>query len=200
MIKDGRQVAPTLDGIRDDHLERYRAALRYASKNGAKSIADVGCGIGYGGFLMAQDPSIYSIRSYEIDAAAFKYSIDHYSHEKIKRVRADISNGVDPADMVVAFEILEHFTAAPEFLRQMSGRAKWLFGSVPNQELIPFDPALHKHHVRHYTPQDIRSEIETNGWVVEGMGCQMGKHKHQAKIISDHCNGRTIIFWARARQ
>ena len=45
MLRDGqRQVAPILDGIRGDHLARYRWAARTLSPR--SRVVDVACGVG----------------------------------------------------------------------------------------------------------------------------------------------------------
>ena len=50
-MHDGeRQVAPSLDGIRKDHVERYKLA---AEIFGGLSVMDVGCGVGYGAKVLA---------------------------------------------------------------------------------------------------------------------------------------------------
>jgi len=43
-----RQVSPTLDGIRKDHLARYK----WAAKRLSGCVYDIGCGIGYGSKIL----------------------------------------------------------------------------------------------------------------------------------------------------
>ena len=51
MEQGERQVAPTLDGFREDHLARYHFA---AQRLAGKKVVDAGCGVGYGSFILAE--------------------------------------------------------------------------------------------------------------------------------------------------
>ena len=46
-----RQAAKRIEGIRRDHLERYRYAMSLAEG----PVLDAACGVGYGAYLLASD-------------------------------------------------------------------------------------------------------------------------------------------------
>ncbi len=189
-----RQSSPTLAGIRDDHMNRYRYAGEFARRALLGTVIDVGCGTGYGSYLMASEFGL-RVYAYEIDPDAIKFGEEHYSHPRVDRLNQDIAEiYVPPVGLITAFEIIEHFDAAPDFLARASKRARFLIGSVPNQSLVAFDAALHPGHVRHYTTDEIRATLEGAGWKVLSLGCQLGKRGLQGEIRFDRTNGRTIIF------
>lgn len=198
MIKNGRQTAPTLDGIRDDHKARYRFAIKKALHRESSSVVDVGTGTGYGAYMMAE--AGLDVTAYEIDAAAIAYGEKHYSHPNLRRVEADIETLIlDQVDLLTMFEIIEHSEQAPAFLERASHAAKMLIGSVPNEEVIPFTESLHRQHVRHYTPDQLRDMLEAHGWEVLSMGCQTGKRGVDARVTFSTTHGRTIVFTAQSK-
>ncbi len=139
------------------------------------------------------------VYAYEIDPDAIKFGEEHYRHSRLIRLNQDIAGiYVPPVSLITAFEIIEHFDAAPDFLERASGRARFIIGSVPNQSLVPFDPSKHPGHVRHYTTDEIRATLEGAGWKVLSLGCQLGKRGLQGEIRFDQTNGRTIIFVAES--
>ena len=51
LLSNERQVAPTLDGIRRDHVARYEWAARQLAPESV--VLDAACGVGYGSRVMA---------------------------------------------------------------------------------------------------------------------------------------------------
>jgi 2-polyprenyl-3-methyl-5-hydroxy-6-metoxy-1,4-benzoquinol methylase len=198
MIKHGRQVATTIDGIRDDHVARYRYAAAEARRIHATRIADVGAGTGYGSWLLAKETDA-DVFGYEIDPDAVAFGEEHYAHPRVTRRAANLVTArLRDVDLITAFEIIEHFNEAPEFLAKATKRARFLVGSVPNQEMIPFDPVKHERHVRHYTPAELRDELETAGWEIRFLGGQIGKRGPDAAVGPLTSKVRTLVFVAKA--
>jgi len=117
-----RQMKPTLSEIRDDHVARYQFAIdQLSAVHFREPILDVGCGVGYGSKMMADqllDAVVYAI---DIDKGAIDYAVEHYSSEFIMYLISDLSrNGPGPpADYIKAitmFEVIEHSVDAPDFL------------------------------------------------------------------------------------
>lgn len=197
MIKKGRQAAPTLDGIRDDHKRRYELAIDVAESMGARDIADIGCGTGYGSFMMAQEG--FYVRAYEIDADAIEFGEQHYHHENLIRVQADLETLDIPfVDVITAFEILEHSASSMKFLDRVWRKVGTLVGSVPNERVVPFITSKHRQHVRHYTADELRDSLREVGWKVDKIGCQTGKHRSEADVRWDTTEGRTLVFVAHS--
>ena len=85
-------------------------------------------------------------------------------------------------------------------MARVSKHARYLFGSVPNENVLPFARGgWNSEHYRHYTPRQITEELEQAGWSIEVIGSQCGKHGNQAAINTDNTNGRTIVFMAKSK-
>lgn len=186
MIVDGRQVSETLAGIREDHRNRYSFAA-WMGKGMANTIADIGAGIGYGSWMLAD--AGYIVYSYEINQTATEYGEKHYSHPNLQRTICDVMNVTVDADMMIAFEIVEHVTEPERFLTNDCRR---LVMSVPNENVIPFSKNKHPEHVRHYTPDEVIEMLHNCGWPHVRIFYQAGKHGDDAIVISEP-EGRTII-------
>lgn len=195
MIKHNRQEAPTLDGIRHDHLERYQFACREIKKRGLNFAYDIGSGCGYGSYIMAMKK--IQVNSFDSDPDAIEYGETYYPSNLIKRFVDDVANIKPISDgALVMFEIIEHSKRAPDFLNQASNICSLLILSVPNQAVVPFGAKSHKEHYRHYTAEEMKQELAITGWRVVFTGSQPGKHRNEAKIIKDNIKGRTLIFVA----
>ena len=114
MIVDGRQVSDTLAGIREDHRNRYSFAIGYARRVGVKTVADIGAGIGYGSWMLAD--AGYIVDGYEINQTANEYGEKHYPHPNLSRTVTDVMSVTVSADMMTAFEIVEHVPQPELFL------------------------------------------------------------------------------------
>ena len=193
MIKDGRQASPTLEGIREDHLRRYEFALQFAIGRGLKSVADIGCGTGYGSYILAR--GISKVLGYEIDADAVAFGNQHYAHPNITRFVGDLRTvQVSEVDAAIAFEVIEHLPNPMVLLQQL--QAKYLIGSVPNQNAIPFNPAHNERHFRHYTPGETVADLKDSGWGVVQIGSQAGKKGAASLLHWNRTDGRTLVFVA----
>ena len=190
-----RQGSPTMDGIRADHVARYLFAIEIGKHLDVHFVLDAGCGIGYGSYLMAERMGVH-VCAMEIDPHAIAFGERHYSHLGVHRYQENLAKAaIPPVQMITAFEIIEHFDEAPGFLRSASVTADVLVGSVPNQDVVPFDAAKHPGHVRHYTPDEILHLLETTGWKCDFIGSQIGKHGKDADIV-ESTDGRTLVFSA----
>jgi 2-polyprenyl-3-methyl-5-hydroxy-6-metoxy-1,4-benzoquinol methylase len=192
MIKNGRQTAININDIREDHRKRYECAITHGRKKNHKTVVDIGTGIGYGAWMMAQ--AGFQVTAYELDPDAIAYGEQYYSHPNLVRKQADIGTLIlEPVDMITGFEIIEHTTAAPLFLKNNLHNAKSLVISVPNEDIVPFVSTKHWQHVRHYTPEQLREELTSAGWIVKRIGCQTGKVNEGAVVNFSRTDGRTLI-------
>lgn len=198
MVKDGRQLAPTLEGIRDDHVLRYRFAAEQATARGYTSVLDVGCGCGYGSSILAA--AVLSVIATDIDEGALDYGREHYGHERItwRRVDWDTERAFPKVEAAIGFEVVEHLADARGFLAAAARHVPLLVGSVPNQDVVPFDPEKHVRHVRHYTPAEVFDALCEVGWTPLFVGGQRGKRGLEAEIVRDPAGCRTLVFLARS--
>ena len=204
-----RQVAPYLAGIREDHTARYRYAAAEASKRNMTTAYDIGCGSGYGSFILAAEGGLIVSGNDRVQDC-IDYGNEHYKHPNIDRICGDLSDmfpeGGDWRDhddamntMIAAFEIVEHSNLAPAFLKRAAEHAFLLVGSVPNQDVVPYDPAkFNPEHYRHYTHQEITDELKAADWRVMRLGSQTGKKGPGAKVRNGVFTGRTLVFVAKS--
>ena len=166
-----RQVAPTLDLIRDDHLNRYRVASQWVEPESC--VLDLGCGIGYGTYIMAKKATRGRVTGLDLSEKAIAYAQCHYAQDNIEH-RVDDCLGADFGksrfDLIVCFEVLEHL---PDAGRLLASAAKWLkpcgrlICSTPNQEVVPFDAKQFPYHEKHYTVEQIGAMVEAAGLEME---------------------------------
>ena len=196
MIVDGRQQGTTLAEIREDHLARYRWAAAYLRGQKLKGpVADLGCGCGYGSYILAQ--AGLPVRAVEQDGDAVKFAEENWRHLHVDFIEADATTW-DTTDCgaLVAFEIIEHIKDGPGALAKW--KAPLLLGSVPNESVIPFDsPTTHSEHFRHYTVPQLAEALAAGGWRIEKLGGQQGKTGTAAAIDWMNPGARTLVFAAR---
>ena len=182
-----RQVAPTLDGIRRDHIARYEwAAKRVTDKGGGFHVIDVACGIGYGTRMLAEAGAY--VWGHDRDPDAIEYAKAHYAHERASFAVADASEPIGgERDLAVCFETIEHIEDPAQMLRALR-IAPVLLASVPNEDVFPHGGRI-IHHFRHYTKGQFQSLLERAGWAVREWWGQEGPESEVERDIE----GRTII-------
>lgn len=154
-----RQVAPTIDDIRRDHVARYEFACTKLPS--ASNVIDVACGVGYGTHLMATCG--HYVIGVDSSAEAITYAREHYSVPRACYVVADAVLPLNlKADAIVCFETIEHIADPLPMLTAFD--APLLLASVPNERVFPFSGQLFHH--RHYTREDFESLLTAAGWTV----------------------------------
>lgn len=182
-----RQLAETVDGIRADHVERYKWAAERVSGN----VADLACGCGYGTAILA-DAGCLAL-GIDGDESAIRWAEKHYRRVgyTIYAVGDIRTHYLAPGfDAVVCFETLEHVEEDAALLRRFAGATDTLLLSVPNEASIPFDPRRFPYHVRHYTPDQIERVLMDNGWTVAEWWTQADAH---SPVVPGH-TGRTLVM------
>lgn len=185
-----RQVAPTLDGIRRDHVARYEFAARILPP--ASRVIDFACGIGYGSAIMAE--AGHSVRGYDIEDRALEYGRLHYRNPNaiFARVDGNAPGELGDADAAVCFETIEHIEDPRPLLKALRLSASTLVASVPNEEVMPWSPAPGvgtRFHFRHYTKFQFAELLRSCGWCAVEWHGQLGPESE----VEPDANGRTII-------
>lgn len=108
-----------------DHLARYLWAIDWVS---GKNVVDIGCGTGYGTFMLSWLAS--SAVGVDINPESIQFARDNFSHPSVSFSEVDLSTDSLPwAEVYVAFEVLEHLDD-PRRVIEIVGN-KTLLWSVP---------------------------------------------------------------------
>ena len=191
-----RQMKDSLDKIVPDHLERYKFAAEFLQQREDPDVLDVGCGVGYGSYIMSDFAK--QITCYDISTEARAYWELHYQKPNVEFVTQDIRecDFENAADVAVSFEFIEHVENPRPILSDLSFKARYLLCSVPNEVRRPYNPEDFPHHYRHYTPKAFRKLLKNNGWNVMSMNSQKTKKN---PIIRQNLKGKTLVAVCRSR-
>ena len=97
------------------HLIRYEWAACVLQDQEVSSVLDIGCGSGYGCYLMAESDPALSVLGIDYSHAAIEHSRNNYSLPNLTFLHADLhelSKAMDQRvfDCVVCFDVMEHVT------------------------------------------------------------------------------------------
>jgi len=111
MKKIGERVMECdLKNIPKDHLTRYYISSKYCIN---KIVADVGCGCGYGSFILSEKAK--EVIGYDISSEAIAYAQKYYKKENIKYFENNFINNVKTKfDVIVCLETIEHLSKSIE--------------------------------------------------------------------------------------
>lgn len=189
LLSGERQVAETLAGIQPDHVHRYE----WAAGKVHGRVVDLGCGIGYGSWIMAQDDRVESVLAIDRSEESLQYGVEHYPNIKITGMAVDLNQlGFSGrCDWATAFEVIEHLPDPRPLLQNLP--ADHLLASVPNERTVPFSPETAPHHFRHYLRHEFELLLEMTGWRAVGWYGQMDREGDVVPFTED-C--RTIVVEA----
>ena len=124
-----RLVAEGGDGyLLADALSRYVWALPNLD---GKRVVELGCGTGYGAYVMSWVAPSVTALDFSSDAVAF--ASEHYPGVDYRV--ADLTDPAEPlpeGDVAVCFEVLEHLTDPDRVMRDALATYERVFFSVPN--------------------------------------------------------------------
>jgi hypothetical protein len=180
-----RQVAPTIDGIRRDHVARYEFAARRLPEQ--SRLFDYAAGICYGARILAE--AGHHVTAFDIDEEALEYGREHYAHSRVQPCQ--VSKMIPPmwaVDAAVCFETVEHLEDPRSLLKALRDSAPLLIASVPNEAVFPY--AGQRFHFRHYTKAEFECLLNECGWHVKEWHGQLGD---ESDVVAGLETGRTLI-------
>lgn len=200
--KGERQDGQTMSDIRENHRARYEYAIRCLRRYVPPPavILDAACGPGYGSVMLAE--AGYKVYGVDCSEEAIEHARAHFAHDLVEYRVADLINRddqellnlVSTALGIVSIETIEH--VSDDWLDILAERShKLIVGTVPNQDVVPFDPQKHPWHLRHYTKAELVSLFGTRGYSLSDWETQYGKWIDYAMRPGD--DGMTLGFVAR---
>lgn len=188
LLSGERQVAPTPDGIRRDHVARYEFARSLIG--GGKTVIDLACGVGYGAAILADAGN--RVLAVDREPEAIDYGRKHYRRHGIAWLCEDVTalRFGEPRDIAVCFETIEHLADPLPMLKSLRAAAPLLIASVPNETVFPFKNYTFHH--RHYTRAQFEALLTEAGYRVTGWFGQQGPHSE----VEPDIEGRTLIVTA----
>ena len=195
-----RQVGTTLDEIRKDHLNRYIFASQYIQKPNA-IVTDGACGVGYGSYVLAQNPNTQYVQSLDISTDALTHAKQYFNDEKIefriKNLEDEELNDLEKSDYFISFETIEHLPTPEKYIAKIANNLKndgIFIGSTPNETIMPFIQQNFLFHTRHFTIQELDEILNKYGFTQIEYFQQKREAPSEIEEIND---GHYIIFIAR---
>lgn len=190
-MRDGeRQVSPTIEGIRRDHVARYEWIAKYLAPE--SKVIDFACGIGYGCNILAK--AGHEATGADIDEEAIDYANTHYKLENNGFYLADGNNPgeIGEYDAAISLETIEHVEDPRPLLKALREASPMLIASVPNESVMPWQIApgvVTAYHYRHYTRAEFNDLLQECGWKVLEWYGQAGPESE----VEPDINGRTLL-------
>jgi 2-polyprenyl-3-methyl-5-hydroxy-6-metoxy-1,4-benzoquinol methylase len=161
--------------VKVEHLGRYQFASRYLGSVKAKSVIDIGCGLGYGAVELAKN--VESVLAVDQDADILEYAKAAYGHPRVDYRAASTGTGElsnifrdESVPAVVAFETLEHMSdpvgALWEFgaLLRRGGTIILSVPSIVSESVNDMGLPFNREHKRFYTVSSISALLESAGF------------------------------------
>ncbi|WP_418181138.1 methyltransferase domain-containing protein [Aliarcobacter lanthieri] len=194
-----RQVGTKLEEIRKDHLNRYIFASKYIIKPNSV-VTDGACGVGYGSYVLAQNPNTKIVQSLDISNDALTHAKEYFNNEKIeykiKNLEDESLEDLQKADYFISFETIEHLPTPEKYIEKISKAIKdngAFIGSTPNEETMPFIQQNFLFHTRHFTQNDLIEILNKYGFTKIEFFQQKREEPSEIEKID---NGHYIIFVA----
>ena len=148
------RIYPTKEDINDsldhrrleNHIERYQIIKRYCYG----SVLDIACGVGYGTYLVSNNPDINSIHGVDIDSKSIQFALREYSSSNRTFEQSSIDQYRGNHDVVVSLETIEH-------LEDLSVYTDMLNRVDPEVVILSF-PNKRSTHFNKYHKQDLNSQ------------------------------------------
>lgn len=165
LVFTGERLIP---GLKDstflygEHMLRYLFAAQFTR---GKTVADIGCGVGYGAKILAES-GVKLVYASDNSQEAINYARSHYNHKKIKYEVADacfLTNANQSIDLVVACELIEHMPNYSAFLEEVKRVLKpsgLFLLSTPNVKVYFEAPHINSFHHKEYTEEEIEQALK----------------------------------------
>lgn len=146
------------------HIMRYAWATQFAW---AERVVDLGCGVGYGSYIMSMVAD--SVLGVDVNAEAIAYADMHFIAPNLEYERHNLLDGPPSggASLYVAFEVLEHLADPRGLIEELDAPLVW---SIPINVPSEF-------HARAYTVDDITKLMGGTIYYQNSVG-EISQEKH----------------------
>jgi len=130
-----------------EHLVRYLFSSQFVK---SKKVIDVGCGTGYGAYILSKNQPDLIIGS-DSSAEAIQFGKKNFSELNLDFVKEDCTNSQQKTsffDIAIAFELIEHLQEPDLFLKETKRILKKngiFILSTPNKSTYQTENKFHKH-------------------------------------------------------
>lgn len=154
-LKSGeRAVKNDLKQLTAYQLYRYITSYKYISPS--DFVGDLGCGVGYGSYLLSKKAK--KVIGYDDSQDAINYAKKYW---KTNNVRYECKNIFDintRFHVVTIFEVIEHVKNPNELFKKLADiTRKYLIFTCPT----PQQTQTNKFHWKHYSPKEIQSLLSS---------------------------------------
>lgn len=157
-----RQVGRSLENVEAWHKWRYEEAALYLHN---KTVLDVGCGTGYGSFIMSDIAQ--SVIALDDSKEAIQVGLNHYAKQNISFVCADFLEYPIPVgiEVVVSFENIEHIENTDAYFAKLK--------AINPQAIILSCPHIttpiggNQFHYRHYGMDELVNRMNEIGYKIK---------------------------------
>jgi len=125
----------------ENHVERYQLVKRYCFGH----VLDIACGVGYGSYLLQNNPDIESVTGVDINSESIDFANENYRSKKVSFEIGNILNYKTEHDVLISLETIEHIDSLEIFNRMVERVDPALcIVSFPNKKSTHFNK-YHKH-------------------------------------------------------
>ena len=190
-----RQIGSKQKEIAPNHRARYHWAAELLKRELPKGshILDAACGVAYGSQILAE--AGFKVTAYDRSAEAVEWK-KYFEHPFVEFHQGDVSDAIrggQQYDGVVSIETIEHIEDDHGWINGLYMASPLLVGTVPNQEVVAFNPKKHPFHFRHYTKEEVVELLWD--WKLSDWSTQYAKWENFEMRPGD--DGMTLGFLAK---
>jgi len=131
-----------------DHVRRYQLIKRYCFGK----VIDAACGVGYGSYLLSNNPDITEIIGVDVSEDAISHARQEFNGPKINFVRKFMDEINEPCDTMVSLETIEHIEDVDVFTKAVERcQPNILIVSFPDKKSTHFN----EFHFHDFKKQDL---------------------------------------------
>lgn len=158
----------------EEHLARYLFASKYAAH---KSVLELGCGHGYGAYLLAQ--SAQSVLACDLNSESLNFARTHYAKSNLEFIKDTViqsSGQLFKYELVISLEVLEHIQPEETSAYLTRIRAHLAPGgraiiSTPNHEVVlKSGMPIPIFHINNFSSRELKCLLEKHFTKVEMFG------------------------------